>query len=758
MTKSEPTPGGDVPGLDLDHLLSAVEGSATAMMMIDRDLNVTYANPASMRLFETHAATFRAHFPGFDKDNLVGTCIDMFHKNPAHQRRLLGDPNNLPHSATISIGELEFRLNISAMLNREGHYIGSTLEWADVTELRAQEELNADYAGQIAAISKSQCIVEFDLDGTVTKVNSNFLDLLGYDEAEFVGSHHSKLLEEAERRSPDYADFWAQLKRGQFHTGVFKRIGKGNREVWIQATYNPIYDRHGELLKVVKFATDVTEARSEMANFQGQIQAIQKAQAVIEFDMDGTVLWANQNFRLLTGYSMEELQGVHHSIFVEESYRTSPEYQEFWAKLGRGEFDQGMYQRKSKHGRSIWIQASYNPILDLNGKPLKVVKFATDITERVRLQDEVNRVVSEIIRVAGALSEGDLTQEMTGAFTGRFAELQDAINTFIDGLGSTMKQTQTASAAVGDATVKLRQSSEQLAQGASQQQEALQISSEALTETSAMVQSTSENAIRANELVQQTAVTADQGRDKMNALTDAMTDISSSSGEISKIIKVIDEIAFQTNLLAVNAAVEAARAGRHGRGFAVVAQEVRSLAGRSAKAAQATAELIDQSTKTVERGVANVDATSIALEEIRESVLKVRDIVGEISAASAEQSRGVSEVRHSIDGINASAASAAQQSSELAAEANGLQAQARVLKDAVDGFTLREGSNAGPVDDEVMTRMAQLLGVEPTDLAAFADARRSTGQPHTRPDAPNAAPDSAIDLDVTDDERGYASF
>ena len=739
--------------LDPSHLLSAIEGSATAMMMIDRDLNVTYVNPASMRLFEAHWETFQAHYPGFDKDNLVGTCIDLFHKDPSHQRRLLANPNNLPHTATISIGDLEFRLNISAMLDKDGEYIGSTLEWADVTELRAQEELNADYAGQIAAIGKSQSIAEFSADGTLLKTNDNFRDLLGYTEAELKSAHHSRFMEEAYRRSPEYAEFWARLKQGDFQSGVYKYITKDKEEVWIQATYNPIYDLDGHLAKVVQFASDVTEARSEMASFQGQIEAIRKAQAVIEFDMDGTILDANQNFRVLMGYTMDELKGSHHSLLVDDAHRTSSDYQEFWSKLNRGEFEQGMYRQKTKLGRDVWVQASYNPILDLNGDPLRVVQFATDITERVQLQEEVNRVVSEIIRVAQALREGDLTQEMRGDFTGRFAELQVAINTFIESLGGTMEQTQTASAAVGEATVKLRQSSEQLAKGASQQQEALQISSEALTETSAMVQSTSENAVRANELVQQTAGTADQGRDKMNALTSAMTDISSSSGEISKIIKVIDEIAFQTNLLAVNAAVEAARAGRHGRGFAVVAQEVRSLAGRSAKAAQATAELIDQSTKTVERGVANVEATSAALEEIRESVLKVRDIVGEISAASAEQSRGVSEVRHSIDGINASAASASQQSSELASEANGLQDQARLLREAVDGFTLREAGATGAADDEVMSRMAQLLGVSSTDLAAFADARRHT----TQPDASNAAPDDSTS-DATDDERGYAGF
>ena len=244
----------------------------------------------------------------------------------------------------------------------------------------------ADYEGQIQAISKAQAVIEFNLDGTIITANDNFLNALGYTLGEVQGQHHRMFVEESYRTSVEYRQFWEALNRGEYQAGEYKRIGKGGKEVWIQASYNPILDLNGKPFKVVKYATDVSEQKLQAASFEGQIQAISKAQAVIEFNLDGTIITANDNFLNALGYTLGEVQGQHHRMFVEESFRTSVEYRQFWEALNRGEYQAGEYKRIGKGGKEVWIQASYNPILDLNGQPFKVVKYATDITEQKQQQ------------------------------------------------------------------------------------------------------------------------------------------------------------------------------------------------------------------------------------------------------------------------------------------------------------------------------------------------------------------------------------
>lgn len=249
-------------------------------------------------------------------------------------------------------------------------------------ELRAQEL--ADLAGQVAAIRKSQAVIEFNLDGTVISANENFLRTVGYSLDEIKGRHHSMFVESGYAASVEYRQFWARLNAGEFQAAEYKRIGKGGREVWIQASYNPILDSAGRPVKVVKFATDVTAAKLQNANYEGQIAAIGKVQAVIEFNLDGTIISANDNFLKTLGYTLDEIRGKYHSMFVEPNYRDSSDYKQFWRELNDGKFQAAEYKRIGKGGREVWIQASYNPILDLNGRPYKVVKFATDVTEVVK--------------------------------------------------------------------------------------------------------------------------------------------------------------------------------------------------------------------------------------------------------------------------------------------------------------------------------------------------------------------------------------
>ena len=237
-----------------------------------------------------------------------------------------------------------------------------------------------DALAQAAAINKSQAVIEFKMDGTIVTANQNFLDAMGYRLDEIKGQHHQMFAPPELRGSEVYKAFWASLNRGEFQAGEYKRVGKGGREVWIQASYNPVIDDSGKPVKIIKFATDITAKKIRNMEDAGKISAIGRAQAVIEFNLDGTIITANENFLATVGYRLEEIQGKHHQMFVAPAERESAAYREFWARLGRGELLSGEYKRFGKGGKEVWILASYNPILDDTGKPFKVVKFASDVT------------------------------------------------------------------------------------------------------------------------------------------------------------------------------------------------------------------------------------------------------------------------------------------------------------------------------------------------------------------------------------------
>ena len=239
---------------------------------------------------------------------------------------------------------------------------------SDVTQ---QKLASAEANGKVDAIGKSQAVIEFNMDGTIISANDNFLNALGYQLGEIKGQHHKIFCETTYTNSSAYRQFWEKLNRGEFDSGEYKRLGKNGKEIWIQATYNPIMDLNGKPFKVIKFASDVTQQKLAAAEADGKIDAIGKSQAMIEFNMDGTIITANNNFLNALDYRMEEIQGQHHKMFCETSYTSSPEYTQFWEKLNRGEFDAGEYKRVGKNGKEIWIQATYNPIMDLNGKTIQ---------------------------------------------------------------------------------------------------------------------------------------------------------------------------------------------------------------------------------------------------------------------------------------------------------------------------------------------------------------------------------------------------
>ena len=549
--------------------------------------------------------------------------------------------------------------------------------------------------GMINAINRVQAVIEFSMDGKVLHANENFLKTLGYSLEEIKGNHHSMFVDAAYRQSPDYRLFWEKLGRGEYDAGQYKRIGKGGREVWIQASYNPVFDLNGKPFKVVKFATDITQQKLQNADYEGQIAAIGKAQAVIEFTLDGKVINANSNFLNVLGYTLDEIKGHHHSMFVEPSYRQSPEYRLFWEKLGRGEYDAAQYKRIGKGGTEVWIQASYNPILDANGKPFKVVKYATDVTASVKANQALQQAVQQVQAVVESAKSNDLTDRVPlDGKTGEIGTLCAGVNGLLDTMTSVVVKIRGSAREVTSASAEIAASTTDLSQRTEEQAASLEETSASMEEMSATVKKNADNAQQANQSAGATRDVADRGGQVVAKAVEAMARIEESSRKISDIIGVIDEIARQTNLLALNAAVEAARAGEAGRGFAVVASEVRSLAQRSSQAAKDIKDLITNSNSQVKDGVDLVNRAGTALNDIVESIKKVAVVISDIAAASAEQATGIEQVGRALSQMD----EVTQQNSALveenAATVKSLEHQAGVMDQRIATFKLDEAASA----------------------------------------------------------------
>ena len=531
-----------------------------------------------------------------------------------------------------------------------------------------------DMKGQLAAINKAQATIEFGLDGKVLTANENFLNTLGYALDEIKGQHHSLFVDPVYRASPEYRQFWEKLGRGEYDAGQYKRIGKGGKEVWIEASYNPIMDAKGRPYKVVKYATDITAAKLRAADFEGQLKAVGKAQAVIEFSLDGKVLTANENFLNTLGYTLEEITGQHHSLFVDPVYRASPEYRMFWEKLGRGEFDAAQYKRVGKGGKEVWIQASYNPIFDMNGKPFKVVKYATDVTEQVMAARATQEVVEDVVRVVSALARGDLSQRIVKEYTGGFAQMKEACNTTVDALRTVIGEVNGAVEALTAASNQISATAQSLSQASSEQAASVEETSASLEEMTASISQNTENAKVTDGIATKASLEATEGGVAVTATASAMKSIAAK-------ISIIDDIAYQTNLLALNAAIEAARAGEHGKGFAVVAAEVRKLAERSQVAAQEIGSVAGSSVELAEKA-------GKLLDHMVPNIKKTSDLVQEISAASEEQASGVKQINGAMTQLNKTTQTNAAASEELAATAEEMNGQVEQLQQSVSFFKL----------------------------------------------------------------------
>ncbi|HEX3984819.1 MAG TPA: methyl-accepting chemotaxis protein, partial [Acidisoma sp.] len=483
-------------------------------MLADANLNITYMNRPLLAFMREVEHDLRKELPSFKVDALIGSNVDIFHKNPAHQRGILATLTK-PHSATIKIGRHFFDLLVVPMMHGSRR-AGFMLEWTDATE----RLMNVDYSGQIAAFSRAQAIIEFTPDGIIRNANQNFLKAMGYSLEEVVGKHHSMFIDPADAGTPEYLAFWKALSEGTYQSGEFKRF--------------------------------------------------------------------------------------------------------------------------SKNGKVIWIHGAYNPIADETGKIVKVVKFAADVTKRIES-------VQQIGEALGMLAQGKLTQRLNTPLLPELDQLRLDLNSAIDSLDKTMLSVGTTSSSVQNVTEEILNSANDLARRTEQQAASLEQTAAALDQITVTVKKAADGSRHARDIVRGAKVEAEKSGTVVQEAVRSMDGIESSSSKIGQIIGVIDEIAFQTNLLALNAGVEAARAGEAGRGFAVVAQEVRALAQRSAEAAKEIKTLISTSTQQVSAGVTLVGQTGQALGRIITHVSEIDTAVSDIAASAQEQSTALGEINTAVN-------------------------------------------------------------------------------------------------------------
>lgn len=536
----------------------ALDALQANVMVADAGFNIVYMNPAVIDLLRKSEPDLKKDLPRFSVDKLIGSNIDIFHKNPSHQRNMLASLRQR-HSATIAVGGLIFDLLVTPLKQGE-KLVGFSVEWADAKA----RLLNVDYAAQIAAISRSQAMIEFDINGKIMGANENFLKLLGYSENEIIGRHHS--------------------------------------------------------------------------------------------------------------------------IFVDKNYTETEEYRRFWQELRDGRYQAAEFKRRTKSGDEVTIAASYNPILDLNGKVIKVVKFATDVTSRVQ-------TVAQLGDALKRLCSGDFGFKLNDPFAPEFEFLRHDLNQSVSQLCDTFKRVSDSIEIISQGTREISQGVLDLSRRTEGQAASLEETAAALEEITANVSSSAQRAQEARDVAGTAKTSAQQSGEVVAKAVDAMSRIEESSSKISSIIGVIDEIAFQTNLLALNAGVEAARAGEAGRGFAVVAQEVRELAQRSAKAAREIKDLIQNSTGEVATGVKLVRDTGGALQTISELIVQINDHVVAISTAAKEQSTGLSEVNGAVNSMDQATQQNAAMVEESSAAAATLANESQTLQSMIASFDLGQSKS-----------------------------------------------------------------
>jgi len=715
---------------ELSKMKYAVDGALTAFMMIDRDLVINYANEATTNLLRKYDAELRSVYPGFDVNNIIGTCIDIFHANPAHQRRLLSEPNNLPYSTDINVGALVFNINVTALYDDNNHYIGNTLEWSDVTDLREKETNVSRLQGTVDGAMTA--IMMIDRDFNITYANASTIKML---------KNHEQILRDV------YPGFSADNVLGacidQFHKNPSHQremlsnpnnlpystdINVGPLTFALNVT--AIMDADNNYVGNALEWSDVTELRAKEVEIARLSSAVDGAAAnLMMCDEDLNIVYANPAVTSMLRNRQQELRKIWPALDADNL---------------KGQcIDQ--FHKNPAHQRSLLADASRLPasaeiavgglvftvnasfVKGPNGEYLGNLVQWDDITEQKDAENQIDNLISGAsegkldtrishdeyqgfmknlgtginalmdavveplqggIEVMKSLAKGDLTDTMDGSYDGDFAVLKESINSTVDNLVDIVSKIRESGGSIANASSEIAQGNANLSQRTEEQASSLEETASSMEELTGTVKQNADNANTANQLAAGARDQAEKGGTVVNKAIDAMSEINKSSKKIADIIGVIDEIAFQTNLLALNAAVEAARAGEQGRGFAVVASEVRNLAQRSAGAAKEIKSLISDSVEKVTEGSRLVDESGSTLDEIVNSVKKVSDIIAEIAAASEEQSSGIEQVNQTITQMDEVTQQNAALVEEAAAASASLDEQAKGLDQLMTFFNV----------------------------------------------------------------------
>jgi methyl-accepting chemotaxis protein len=557
---------------------------------------------------------------------------------------------------------------------------------ADVQKRDEVEKLS------LVANETDNSVIITDINEAIEYVNPGFTKMTGYSPEEVLGKKPGDILQGPNTDVKTKKAIRKSIEEGKPAYFEILNYSKSGDSYWVSLAINPVKDEKGNIVRFISIQANISETKERALDMTLQMDAISRSQAVLELDLNGNILSANENFTQSLGYTEEELKGKNNRTILEESYANSEEYHRFWQSVAQGEFRSGEYEMVRRDGSKVTMQASYNPIYDLEGKPLRVIQYGTDITEMAMIRQENERGIREATSILESMAKGDLTRSMEQEYDGDFAAIKRAMNQTISNLASLVQRISNTASEVNNAASEISSGSIDLSQRTEEQASNLEQTAASIEEITSTVKQNSENAIEASDLAAEANEVAQDGGAVVKEVVSAMSRIEDSSKKISDIISVIDEIAFQTNLLALNAAVEAARAGDAGKGFAVVASEVRSLAGRSASASKEIKSLINESAGQVENGAALVTKAGERLTNIVTSVEQVSRIVANIANASQEQANGIDEINTAITQMDEMTQQNAALVEENTAAAQSMVDQAELLDELMGTFKIEESA------------------------------------------------------------------